>query len=611
MCKAHPHTKGSCYHCIVNGLPCFFLPQTIIRHGSTRIFNAFRFQRNCTHCTQSHQKCLFDTDSSLQCKRCIKLEIPCLFKLSSQGSRNDLNASTNPKDVMTMLIDQSTKLDGIHFPPKPLDPNGRKDMTTMLMKSDIVVCNGQSTKLDGGYSPPKPLYRNGRSVNANESVHYHHCSNGYSCHGRVEPVTILDLGVTSTDVNNDSVHYNHFNDGDRCEGHVERSLCPPSWVHVFAKSTRPSSIRTQAASIAYIKLPVHKKKVWHRRNRRSKKKLRKQQNLLTEVIVPPAIKQNLLSESDIDNEIIVVDGGDNGNPSIRPPDCLKWRCLSVLGGNHLYVADETDPCRGLTFARVDSALPFIRLPREQSLSIIDSLSMRDIVCALEECEKLKKTAVKRSDGKRIFGDYGKPVMYTCVGVQVSRNSREVLNCNAVMEKLPECHWHVLMKLMRHAEYCFQAIADNEVISHLYHAKQVVPFKTMSMPSSSHKSTSKYYGGLAFGCNVFLRCHTDNDFTMSMVQIHLKGKVKYNIDDDVVVYFCFPTLGVAVPLRPGDFLLFNALIPHCVSSRCRQANEILSIAMYLKTSVVGMNNNQLPPNSLQIVLANQYRNAIYN
>ena len=42
-----------------------------------------------------------------------------------------------------------------------------------------------------------------------------------------------------------------------------------------------------------------------------------QQNLLMDVIVPPAIKQNLLSESDIDNEIIVVDGGDNGNPSIR------------------------------------------------------------------------------------------------------------------------------------------------------------------------------------------------------------------------------------------------------------------------------------------------------
>jgi len=122
----------------------------------------------------------------------------------------------------------------------------------------------------------------------------------------------------------------------------------------------------------------------------SKKKLRKQQNLLTEFIVPPAIKQNLLSESDIDNEIVVVDGGDDGNPSIHPPDGLKWCCLSVFGGKHLHVADETDPCHGLTFARDDSALPFIRLPRQQSLAISGSISMKDIVCALEECEKLKK-----------------------------------------------------------------------------------------------------------------------------------------------------------------------------------------------------------------------------
>jgi len=46
-------------------------------------------------------------------------------------------------------------------------------------------------------------------------------------------------------------------------------------------------------------------------------------NLLMEVIVPPAIKQNLLSELDIDNEIGVVDGGEDGNPSIRPPDGLE------------------------------------------------------------------------------------------------------------------------------------------------------------------------------------------------------------------------------------------------------------------------------------------------
>ena len=144
MCEAHPHTKGSCYHCIVNGLPCLFPFNTILRHGSPRTTNAFRFQRNCVHCTRSHQKCVFDTNSPLQCKRCMKLEIPCLIQLSSQGSRNDLNASTDPKDATTMLMKsavvvcdgQSTELDGAHSKPKPLDPNGRKDVTTMLMKYD-------------------------------------------------------------------------------------------------------------------------------------------------------------------------------------------------------------------------------------------------------------------------------------------------------------------------------------------------------------------------------------------------------------------------------------------------------------------------------------------
>jgi len=235
--------------------------------------------------------------------------------------------------------------------------------------------------------------------------------------------------------------------------------------------------------------------------------------------------------------------------------------------------------------------------------------MKDLVGALKECEKIKKTSVTRSDDKRIFGDYGKSVMYTCVGVQVSRNSPEVLPCNAYMEKLPEFHRTVLMKLMRHAEYCFEDIADSEVISHIIHAKQVVPFKTMSISGSSQTSMLNYFGALAFGCNVFLRCHTDSDYTMSMVQIHLKGKDVYKIDDNVVVYFCFPTLGVAVPLRPGDFLLFNALIPHCVSSRCRQDSDIFSIAMYLKMSVVSMNNNQLPVSSNQSFLAERYRNTI--
>ncbi len=76
-CKAHPHTKGSCYHCIVNGLQCLFPPITFLGHASPGTTNVSLFQRNCVHCTQSHQRCVFDTDSPLQCKCCIKLQVTC------------------------------------------------------------------------------------------------------------------------------------------------------------------------------------------------------------------------------------------------------------------------------------------------------------------------------------------------------------------------------------------------------------------------------------------------------------------------------------------------------------------------------------------------------
>ena len=80
--------------------------------------------------------------------------------------------------------------------------------------------------------------------------------------------------------------------------------------------------------------------------------------------------------------------------------------------------------------------------------------------------------------------------------------------------------------------------------------------------------------------------------MSIIQAFLRGVDKYDVDDSIVVYFCFPTLGVAIPLRPGDYLIFNLLIPHCVSSRCSHTHDVLLVTMCLKTAVVGLNDNNI-------------------
>jgi hypothetical protein len=66
--------------------------------------------------------------------------------------------------------------------------------------------------------------------------------------------------------------------------------------------------------------------------------------------------------------------------------------------------------------------------------------MEKIFSALEECSKMKRTSLVRSDQKRIFGDYGEQVMATCAGVQVSRNRRGVLEeCLTVLLSWRSCH----------------------------------------------------------------------------------------------------------------------------------------------------------------------------
>ena len=172
------------------------------------------------------------------------------------------------------------------------------------------------------------------------------------------------------------------------------------------------------------------------------------------------------------------------------------------------------------------------------------------------------------------------------------------------KKLPSHHWESLLWLMRRAEESFKTIADHQVISHIHHAKKAVHFKTFTT-TNPKSSSAKFLGGIAFGANVFLPCHTDDDFTMSIAQVFLEGKTSYDLNDDVIVYFCFPTLGIAVPLRPGDYLMFNPLIPHSISSQCKHEDDIICFTMYLKTAIVGLNDNSLPLTPSQKELVDKY------
>jgi hypothetical protein len=80
--------------------------------------------------------------------------------------------------------------------------------------------------------------------------------------------------------------------------------------------------------------------------------------------------------------------------------------------------------------------------------------------------------------------------------------------------------------------------------------------------------------------------------MSIVQAHIDN-YNYQVDDRILCYFAFPRIRMAVALQPGDFLLFNPQELHSISSCCRTGDKLFCISSYLKTGVVGLNDDNNP------------------
>ena len=262
------------------------------------------------------------------------------------------------------------------------------------------------------------------------------------------------------------------------------------------------------------------------------------------------------------------------------------------------IFDSIQPNVGVAVREHPSqSLSIIRLPRNESLRIMPKSGMMNIFMALVACEELSKVSIERGKARRIFGDgiSSDTPMYSSVGVQVSRLGG-VLERSPRYASLPDCHWKTIINMTRRAESALESFADTNVLRQLSAAKETVNFMTFSAPNSHERV--KYFGALAFGRNVFLRCHTDDDFTLSVTQIYLRGRDVYAPTDEPVAFFCFPTRRVAIPMRPGDFLIFDATIPHSVSSRCHRSDDIMCVSFYLKSMVVGLNDNSIALSSDQ-------------
>lgn len=105
-------------------------------------------------------------------------------------------------------------------------------------------------------------------------------------------------------------------------------------------------------------------------------------------------------------------------------------------------------------------------------------------------------------------------------------------------------------------------------------------------------------GMVIGESPFLSLHVDADSYVGTISIHCSDDIDentgwYGMDGAIIAYFVFPTLGYSVPLRAGDFIIFNAKIYHCLSMPTTPyvGKKYYCCSSYLKQRVAGLNDNR--------------------
>ena len=286
---------------------------------------------------------------------------------------------------------------------------------------------------------------------------------------------------------------------------------------------------------------------------------------------------------------LVVDGSKDKHVSTlcKQSHPVQKNILSIsIAHEQMYVPPIVQPSIGIRREDNDGEITFCLCPRTRALHITNLFyqeTVTNLWNAFSSLERVQRFSIPRGKDKPVFGPY----KYTgAMGWQPKRNGTGITSSyhyrKLKTSEISSIHSHIYKLEQLMIEY-----SSPQTVRMLQSAKSLMNWPTIG--------SCDVYSAIACGRNVYLSAHVDNDFTYSIVTIH-SNLGSYRIDDEIVGYFCFPRIGTAVPLRPGDVLIFNAREPHCVSSRYNARDDILCLSVYLKSSIVGGNDNFTQPYS---------------
>ena len=130
-----------------------------------------------------------------------------------------------------------------------------------------------------------------------------------------------------------------------------------------------------------------------------------------------------------------------------------------------------------------------------------------------------------------------------------------------MDKMPKESWDNIVQTLLKVEKIMPSFVLLNELRHLNFGREFIGYQTMTATITAGNENKlilplKIFGGIAFGYQVHNTIHTDDNFSRSVVTVHVDN-LHYQFGNQVVAYYCFTRLGIAVALCPGDIIIFNA------------------------------------------------------
>ncbi|MCK7495298.1 MAG: hypothetical protein MZW92_32575 [Comamonadaceae bacterium] len=233
---------------------------------------------------------------------------------------------------------------------------------------------------------------------------------------------------------------------------------------------------------------------------------------------------------------------------------------------------------------------FILVPRSDSIH--HQTHVKDTLATLNAVNKAKNCAETRGKA-RIPVAEGKG-KYTTIGLKPNRGRTGITE--SWPDKLNETDRCNVVKLMNTIEELAKGYLPSDALRGIEKASLLGNWQKIETGTSP----PNIWSSLAIALNYYLNAHTDQDFFYSLLTVASAHGLRqdinqYSMNTEICNYFAFPEQGIAVALRPGDMLLFNPQYQHCLSSRTSfyENKDVFSLSLYLKSGVVGKNNNTLP------------------